>query len=408
MASAKAKTKKTAVKKTAAKSGKKASLSKKQIKECTACMPGACASCTACAGAKKTAQLPVDAAALELLLEDNQPSGVLELLDGASVKDARILFLKAEAYRQLGAFKEALETYAGALKICDEAETRMDTLLAMAACYRTLGHSAAAYELAEETLQMAQELEYDEYAVRAMQEAGMALRAWGRLDEALDVLDAVLSAYTQQKDYAGMSFISWAKGGIFRLKGLFEEGIYQFNLAVKYAKKAEDEISLAYAYCGLAGISRIAGRVDDCVKYYKLAEKIFKQTEDAFGKAYTNCGMANGLRQQGKYDEALRHYNVADKLYSAINDAVDLGFVKWGRADILKRKNKMRAALKDLQEARVLFDNSDEKRGQILTKLSLAQVLYALGQTDEAEELYSAAVKQARAEGLHTYLESYT
>ena len=185
---------------------------------------------------------------------------------------------------------------------------------------------------------------------------GMALRAWGRLEEALEVLDAVLSAYTQQKDLAGMSFIHWAKGGIFRLQGQFEEGIAQFKQAISLAKKAGDDISLAYGYCGLAGISRICGKIDDCVKNYKLAEKIFKKSEDVFGKAYTNCGMANGLRQQGKYDEALRHYNVADKLYSSIHDTVDLGFVKWGRADILKRKNKMTAALKDLQEAKVLFD----------------------------------------------------
>ena len=140
----------------------------------------------------------------------------------------------------------------------------------------------------------------------------------------------------------------------------------------------------------------------------KIAEKIFKRSEDVFGKAYTQCGMANGLRQQGKYDEALRHYNVADKLYSSIGDKVDLGFVKWGRADVLKRKNKLNLALEDLQAARALFDNSDEKRGQILTKLSLAQVLYSLGRTDEAEELYEAGVKQAKAEKLHTYLESYT
>ena len=46
----------------------------------------------------------------------------------------------------------------------------------------------------------------------------------------------------------------------------------------------------------------------------------------------------------------------------------------------------------------MLFDNSDEKRGQILTKLSLAQVLYALGKTPEAEELYAAGVEQAKGE----------
>ena len=357
------------------------------------------------AKSKKT-QLNVQV--LEDLLEQNRPSQVLKKLTGARCKEAQHWFLRAEAQRQLGSFEEALKSYAQGLKIADTVETRMDILLAMAACYRTLGHSAAAYELADETLSMARELEYDEYIVRAMQEMGMALRAWGRLDEALEVLDAVLSAYTQQKDLTGMSFIHWAKGGIFRLQGQFEEGLAQFKKAVSLAKKSGDEISLAYGYCGLAGISRICGKIDDCVKNYKLAEKIFKKSEDVFGKAYTNCGMANGLRQQGKYDEALRHYNVADKLYSSIHDTVDLGFVKWGRADILKRKNKMTEALKDLQEARVLFDNSDEQRGQILTKLSLAQVFYALGRTDEADELYVAGVKQAKSQGLHTYLESYT
>lgn len=345
---------------------------------------------------------------LEELLDVNQPSKVLELLKGVKNKDAQLRFLEGEALRQLGSFEEAIAAYASSLKICESAEGRMDALLALAACYRTLGHSSAAYEMAQDAFNMAKELEMDDYMVRSMQEMGMALRAWGRLEEALEMLDAVLSYYQEQKDWAGMSFICWAKGGIFRLQGHFEDGIKQFKDAIRLAKKAGDEINLAYGYCGLAGISRICGKIDECVKNYKLAEKIFRKTQDVFGKAYTNCGMANGLRQQGKYDEALRHYNVADKLYSSINDTVDLGFVKWGRADILKRKNKLAEALKDLQEARVLFDNSDEMRGQILTKLSLAQVLYALGNTQEAEELYDAGVTQARAEGLHTYLESYT
>lgn len=339
---------------------------------------------------------------------ETSPSKVLNALKKKKNLGADLLFLEAEAQRLLGSFQPAIATYAKALKISVQAEERMDILLAMAACYRTLGIAAAAYELADDALNMAKELEYDEYVVRAMQEMAMALRAWGKLEQALELLDVVLAAYTQQKDYAGMSFICWAKGGVYRLKGMLAEGIAQFQLAIKYAKKCGDEINLAYGYCGLAGISRIAGKIDDCVKNYKLAEKIFNKTEDLFGKAYTNCGMANGLRQQGKYDESLRHYNRADKLYSGIGDKVDLGFVKWGRADILKRRNKLPQALADLKAAQELFDNSDEIRGQILTKLALAQVLYAMGKVDEAEGLYETGVKQAKAAGLHTYLESYT
>ena len=179
---------------------------------------------------------------------DEKPSKVLEALKNKKNLDASALFLLGEAHRLLGSFQPAIETYAQALKSTLNAEERMDILLAMAACYRTLGVSSAAYELAEDAFKMAQEMEYDEYVVRAMQEMGMALRAWGRLDEALDLLDAVLAAYTQQKDWAGMSFICWAKGGIFRLQGHLEEGIAQFKLAIKYAKKAGDDINLAYGY----------------------------------------------------------------------------------------------------------------------------------------------------------------
>ncbi len=349
----------------------------------------------------------IEVAQLQVWL-DTTPSKVIEVLKKKKKLTSDLLFIQGEAYRLLGSFQPAIATYAQALKTSTQAEERMDILLAMAACYRTLGIAAAAYELADDALKMASELEYEEYVLRAMQEMGMALRAWGKLDEALELLDAVLAAYTQQKDYAGMSFICWAKGGIYRLKGWLAEGIAQFKKAIQYAQKCGDEINLAYGYCGLAGISRIAGKIDDCVNNYKKAEKIFNKTEDLFGQAYTNCGMANGLRQQGKYDEALRHYNKADKLYSGIGDKVDLGFVKWGRADILKRRNKLPQALSDLRAAQELFDHSDEMRGQILTKLALAQVLYAMGQIEEAEELYAAGVKQAKTEGLHTYLESYT
>lgn len=349
----------------------------------------------------------IDTTQLEIWLEET-PSKVLEILKNKRNLSPDLLFIQGEAHRLLGSFQAAITTYAKALKNSLQAEQRMDILLAMAACYRTLGVAAAAYELADDALKMASELEYEPYMLRAMQEMGIALRAWGKLDESLELLDAVLAAYTQQKDYEGMSFICWAKGGVYRLKGMLTEGIAQFKQAIRYAQKCGDEINLAYGYCGLAGISRIAGKTDDCVHFYKKAEKIFNKTEDLFGKAYTQCGMANGLRQQGKYDEALRHYNTADKLYSAIGDKVDLGFVKWGRADILKRRNKLPEALADLRSAQELFANSDEMRGQILTKLSLAQVLYAIGQVEQAEQLYAAGVAQAKKEGLHTYLESYT
>lgn len=345
---------------------------------------------------------------LESLLANDQPSKVVNLLKNYKGKDARTLYQFGEAHRMLGNFDTAISLYTRANKNTKEAELKMEILLAWSACERTLGRAEVAYYRAEAVFNLAQGLQYEAYKVQALQEMGMSLRAWGRLEEALEVLNDVLAYYISQKEYSGVSFILWAKGGVFRLQGKFAEGIKMFNEAIKYAKKAGDNTSLAYSYCGLAGISRISGDLKACVDYYKLADKIFVKTEDVFGKAYTNCGMANGLRQMGKYDEALKRYRNADKLYSQIGDKVDLGFVKWGHAEVLKKKNRLQEAYAELKEAKKLFAGSDEKRGQILTELSIAQVLYALGNAQDAVQIYDAAVSAAKKEGLNTYLEIYT
>jgi tetratricopeptide (TPR) repeat protein len=362
-----------------------------------------------------------DLSKYEQLLDDNKPADVLAALAAYKGKEAQVFFVQAEARRMLGHFEQAIELYLKAIKFfeaqkptSDEAPSaraaeKADMLLALAKCYRTLGDAKTAYGAAEKALKEAQKYpDLEDFKMLSVQEMGMALRAYGKLDEAEKLLLQVMAYYKRQKDIAGQGFIHWALGGICRLKGQFKQGIAHFNLSVQLARRAGDKISLAYGYCGLAGISRIAGDIKACVDNYKKAEKIFNNTQDIFGKAYTNCGMANGLRQLGKYDEALKRYVRADMLYSSINDTVDLGFVKWGKADVLKRKNKLKEAFVELKEAKKLFASSDEIRGQLLTEFALAQLMYALGDATGAVKVYDAALVRARKEGLFTYLESYT
>ena len=362
-----------------------------------------------------------DLSKYEQLLDNNMPADVLEELASYKGKDGNVVFIIAEARRMLGHFEEAITLYTKAIKLfsarknipseelSDYNAQKADMLLALAKCYRTLGDAKTAYSVAAEAFAL---IEKDpsllDFKMQAVQEMGMALRAYGRLEEASNLLEEVMSYYMQQNDLAGQGFIHWALGGICRLKGQFKEGIEHFKLSIKLAQRAGDKISLAYGYCGLAGISRIAGDIKACVDNYIKAEKIFSKTQDIFGKAYTHCGMANGLRQLGRYDEALKRYIRADMLYRSINDTVDLGFVKWGKADVLKRKNKLPQALEELKAAQELFAVSDEIRGQLLTEFALAQLIYALGDSKASVKIYDAALERAKKEGLFTYLESYT
>ena len=346
----------------------------------------------------------------EDLLDQNKPAQVLKELGKVKTKDWQSLIIIAEAQRMLGSFEEAIKNYKQALKNISKTATedKIDLLLALAKCERTLGKASSAYKNASLAEKLAQKEELEDFAVLALQERALALRAQGKLQDAKVLLNTTLNYYTEQGEIAGQSFIYWALGGISRLEGNFAQGISEFKKAITLAKRAKDNIATAYAVCGLAGISRIAGDIKACVRNYQLAEKLFKNTDDVFGKAYTNCGLANGLRQLGEYKKAMKHYIVADKLYSSINDTVDLGFVKWGKADILKHQGNLKAALKTLLEAKKLFGASDEIRGQLLTEISLAQIYYLQGQRKQADSIFEKAFARAKKEGLRTYLESLT
>lgn len=342
------------------------------------------------------------------LLDENKPVEVLERTLKYKGKDARVYFLKSEAARLLGKFEEAIIFAQKGNKFARTSEDKIEINLALAKCHRTLGKASNALKFAEVAYDIARKEELLDYAMLSLQEKALALRVAGDLKGAKTLLLEVQEYFESERDLLGLSFINWALGGICRLEGNFKEGIKLFKKSYAYAKKQGDKISSAYALCGLAGILRVSGDVKNCVKNYKLAERIFAHTQDIFGKAYTNCGMANGLRQLGLLKEALVHYRRAQALYTAINDRVDLGFVKWGIADVLKRQSKLEEALFILKEAEILFDGSDEIRGQILTQLSIAQVLYALGDKSLADKLYFAACARAKKECLHTYLEIYT
>ncbi len=314
-------------------------------------------------------------------------------------------YKKGEILRSQGLFKPAIKQYLLVLKTEKVLENKLDVMLSLASCYRTLGDAQKSLKLVEKVSKISQDFELDDYLILALQEKAMSLRAGGKLEDSLKILNQLFKFYTNIKDNEGLSYINWAIGGIYRLQGEFKKSIKHFNLAIKNAK---DKINLAYSYCGLAGVSRIAGDIDGCVKNYKIAQKLFAKTSDNFGKAYINCGLANGLRQKGDYKTAFKHYLVADKLYSKIDDKADLGFVKWGKAFILAKQGKIKLAFAELKQAEKLFSKTDEVRGQILTQLSLANCVYILGDVKKADKIYDNAVKHARKEKLYTHLETFT
>ncbi|HOX22349.1 MAG TPA: hypothetical protein PLL10_02715 [Elusimicrobiales bacterium] len=345
----------------------------------------------------------------EKLLDAGKPGKAFAFLKARKASGAEGRYLLGECARLTGDCRAAAAYYRQAVALSSsKADVKCRALNGLAASLRTLGLSGKALEAARQASRIAVEYGFEDLLLEARLEHAMGLRAAGRLRMALSELNKLYAEYRREGEPFGMAYIHWARGGLYRLQGRFGDSIREFQSSADISRRLRDDSSLGYAYFGLAGVSRVAGDITASERYYRLAGRIFAKSHDLFARAYAFCGLANALRQKGELNEALGLYHQADSLYSRIGDRADLGFVKWGMGAVLEAQGLLRGALRHYRQSEQLFKGYSEARGLVLSGLRQASVLYLLGRTAEAERKYDAAVRLARKEGLHTYLEHFT
>lgn len=350
----------------------------------------------------------MDLEKIEDLLDAGQFAKALAAIKKVrTAREARPLYLEAEALRGLGLFARAIAAFSAARQAArGDKELLLEAFLGEARCHRALGNERSALAAAKAALKLSKRQDF--YRVDAELEWALALRLVGRLPEAASILEKLHKGYRKAGDHSGAAFALWALGGLYRLQGRYAEGINAFEQSFKAADKDKDEAAAGYALFGLGGILRVAGFMGRALDCYVRARKLFAKTDDAFAKAYAECGTANVLRQLGRLEEAFAGYVRAHKLYSALSDWADLGFVEWGMGEIRKKNGDFSAALKNYKKAAELFKGRSEPRGEALTLLSLANLYYLMGETARAEKQHAAAMAHIRRHALHTHLETFT
>lgn len=242
---------------------------------------------------------------IEILLDNGEFAKALAALRKikAGQDKGRWDLMKGEALRGLGLFGEALVQYAAARKAAKgDRELQLEALLSEARCDRALGNEKAALKSARQALGLSCKLEL--YQREAELEWALALRLAGRMPEAAELLEKLLTRYRRAGDRAGAAFCLWALGGLYRLQGRYAEGIKAFEASLLAARRDKDEAAAGYALFGLGGLLRVAGFMGRALDCYVRARKLFRGTDDAFAKAYAECGTSNVLRQLGRLEDA--------------------------------------------------------------------------------------------------------
>lgn len=335
---------------------------------------------------------------LSLLIENDELDSAKKIL--LKLKKGFIYFFYyAEILRISGFIKKAIFFYKKALKYTKEKDKRFEIFIKIASIYRTIGNIRNAKYYLDLASKIG--LKSDDLDI----EKAMFLRLCGKFDKALKILTKLEKKFIKEKDYDGVSYILWAKGGTYRSMGRLKKSEQSFYEAIRYANKSRNKTLKVYSMLGLSGTLRISGEIRKSFKLYKKCISLAPKN-DLFAKGYALCGTGNALRQLGDYNLALRYYKIALKHYAKIKDFADLALVLWGMSECYKKKD-INTALMIAKKALNYLKNLSEPRGLILIYMTLGHIYYIKGQINKAKKYFDLAIKISKKHNLNVYLECF-
>ena len=254
-------------------------------------------------------------------------------------------------------------------------------------------------------------------------DAGDVYRAWGKLDEALELYQRCRGAAEElvqtrgtPEDQRDLS-VSYSRiANIYKAQGRLEEALklYQRGLAIseelaQTRGTLEDQRDLAVSYEKIAGIYEVQGKLEEALKLYQkdltIAEGLAQTRgtpEDQRDLSVSYNKVAAIYEAQGKLKEALKLYQqgleIAEELAQtrgAPEDQRDLS-LSYGRiAGIYKAQGRLEEALKLYQQSLAIREKLVQIRGTPEDQHDLsasynrvADIYKAQGKLEEALKRY--------------------
>lgn len=142
-----------------------------------------------------------------------------------------------------------------------------------------------------------------------LNQAGVDLRALGRLKDAIDPLQASLTIYRNQKEWTFASAAAYNLSGIFLLIGEIAQAMNYGKQCVELAYRESNFFSQMTAQVGLADIYHYAGEFAKAEEEFKIAEKIQKSRQPVYpllygGQGYKYCDLLLSQKNMAMYNAA--------------------------------------------------------------------------------------------------------
>lgn len=249
-----------------------------------------------------------------------QALNVARSLDHKLGEGAALLLL-GNAYKGLGDYPNAIESYEQALNIIrafEEKQAEIILLTDLGVVYDILGNYPKAIEFHKESQELAIAFENKQGEENALNHLGTAYYHFGKYRRAIESHEKALELAIALIDKTG-------EGNALNNLGIAYKELGDYPKAIEYHKKSL-ELAIALvdrqgegsALNNLGIAYKKLGNYPKAIEYHERALKIKKAFGDKIGEGYAFAGLGVAYFSLGKYSKAIEFYKKALQVYRVI------------------------------------------------------------------------------------------
>ena len=218
----------------------------------------------------------------------------------------------------------------------------------------------------------------------------------GRVDKALDAYDAAFETGKEEDDSVSMVWVITRTAVALGSIGRYDDALERLKMGENLLKNIEEIDSTLQILTTRADILDRAGDYTGSIKVYEEALELAKEHEypEETGKILTNMGIVYG--QLLRFDDAESSFSDARLIYQVLGDGLSEAKVVTNLGKLALEMKDADKALEYFFESNETFVNYKQQRLEAVNLLSMAEVLIATGNLDDAADAVEDALSLFR------------
>ena len=265
-----------------------------------------------------------------------------------------------------------------------------------------------AVKYAQQALEQAESMPYDNITARACNTLGGACSLSGNVQEALKNHGRALALYKKTGYKKGIGDTYVFMGNCYYNEGVYPEALNNFFAASKIYEQVGNKPGEIMCYNNIGSIYRAQKNYEEALKNFSAGMKMVEAAGDKNATATYLQNIGNIYMDEGNYTESIKYALEALKIYEETGDKNGIAGAYNNIGANYTLQHKYADAINKISVASRLFEEVGNRRNFVTSLGDIGVDFYELKQYKKAEEYFSKQLAIARAiESLQQVNEAY-